>query len=119
MKIIPNYFPLQCGPNSDNGPKATGYTMWLSATDTYNWAHCPGHYWPGSQTSDNRLLIVVDSNGLCDGSMNGKDFPDDLSGNELEALVADHLPADCRHLWPCWEPAAPTPTIPAPLTPAD
>jgi hypothetical protein len=29
--------------------------------------------------------------------------PDVGSGGELEAIVADHLPAHLRHLWPVWE----------------
>ena len=103
----------------DPSTPITGYVLWLSANDTYNWAHKPSASWPCSQTSSNRLVIVCDDNGLCDISMNGKDTPDDLSGDEVSALVADHLPADCRHLWPCWEPTVATPTISAPLTPAD
>jgi hypothetical protein len=81
--------------------KITGYALWLSASDTYNWAHRPGSSWPCSQLSDNRCLVVCDDNGLCDFTLNGRDG--DIDGNELDACVADHLPADCRHLWPVWE----------------
>ena len=45
-------------------------------------------------------MVGVDSNGLCEFTMNGRDG--DVSGDELQAIVADHLPADCRHLWPVW-----------------
>lgn len=81
--------------------KITGYTLKLSARDTYNWATRPGAAWPCSDLRDNRCVVQVDSNGLCDFSLNGRDG--EVSGNELDACVADHLPLDCRHLWPYWE----------------
>ena len=76
--------------------------MWLSSSDTYNWATRPGNSWPCSIVSGNRLMVVVDSNGLSDLTVNGRDGAD-IDGNELEAIVADHLPPDLRVFWPCWE----------------
>lgn len=80
----------------------TGYTLWLSADDTYNWARRPGAAWPCSTTSHNRLVVEVDSNGLCGLAVNGKDDNGEIDSNELEAIVADHLPTKARHLWPTW-----------------
>ena len=93
---------------------ANSYTLWLSATDTYNWAHKPGAHWPCSDLSGHRACVCVDSNGLCDLTIDGK-YDQDCSGNELSAIVADHLPASYRHLWPVWESA---PLTSAPLTSA-
>lgn len=84
-----------------NGDKITGYRMCLSASDTYDWAHKPGAAWPCSTISDKRIAVTVDSNGLCDFTMNGRYA--DCDGNELSAIVADHLRAEFRHLWPTWE----------------
>lgn len=88
--------------------KTIGYTLWLSARDTYRWANRSGARWPGSTLADHRLVVTVDQNGLCDLTVDGRyDWADldgnDLDGNELDALVADHVPAGCRHLWPVWE----------------
>lgn len=80
---------------------AKGYTLWLSANDTYRWANRPGSSWPCSDCSGERLAIVVDSNGLCDFTMNGRSA--DIDGTELEAIVSDHIPPSVRHLWPTWE----------------
>ncbi|MHC4622206.1 MAG: hypothetical protein ACYTEQ_31105 [Planctomycetota bacterium] len=79
-----------------------GYTFRVSARDTYNWAHRPGQTWPCSCLSDKHLVVDVDASGLCDLHVNGKDNVD-VDGTELEALVSDCLPADCRHLWPTWQ----------------
>jgi hypothetical protein len=84
-----------------------GYTMWLSANDTYWWADGQGPTklrWPGSVCSGKRLVVVVDDNGLIDMAINGKDHIDGLGGHELDAIVSDHLPKDLRHFWPTWEP---------------
>jgi hypothetical protein len=85
-------------PNSKTNP--TGYVMKLSANDTYNWANRDGARWPCSDLSGNRCLVVVDSNGLLDFTLNGKDG--DCNGDELDAIVADHLPKSLGHLWPVW-----------------
>ncbi len=80
--------------------KVVGYIMHLSASDTYAWARKPGAAWPCSECRNNRIMVSVDGNGLCDFTMNGKSA--DMDGTELDAIVSDHLPADCRHLWPVW-----------------
>jgi hypothetical protein len=91
---------MRISKHQDNG-RVTGYTLWLSATDTWLWARKPGAIWPCSTLSNNRLMVMVDRNGLCDLTINGRDG--DCDGNELDACVADHIPDDCKHLWPTWE----------------
>ena len=80
-----------------------GYTMKLCARDTYDWAHKPGAVWPCSMLADRRAVVVVDSNGLCDLSINGGRGEQDIDGSELTAIVGDFLPKEARHLWPTWE----------------
>ena len=80
--------------------KVESYSLWLSANDTYNWAHRINNSWPCSQLSNNRFFVYVDSNGLCDFTLNGRDG--DCDATELSACVADHITEDCKHLWPCW-----------------
>ena len=61
----------------------------FSAKDTYEWATRPGHAWPCSQLSGNRVVASFDSNGLTDLSINGKDG--DCDAVELTAICADAL----------------------------
>ena len=90
--------------HTDGDGAIVGYTMWLSARDTYDWAHRDGARWPCSATSDRRLVVGVDGNGIHGLAVDGhEDHDGDIGSDELGAIVADHLPADCRHLWPTWE----------------
>ena len=82
-------------------PTPSGYTLRLSAQETWDWAI--GHGWPGSMLSGRRVRLEVDSNGLCDLAIDGGRGDQDCPSEELNALVSDHLPAAFRHLWPCWE----------------
>ena len=68
------------------------FTRWLSARDTYDWAHEPHASWPCSTLSDKRVVAVFDSNGLCDFAVNGRDA-NDIDGTELSAMVADFMRA--------------------------
>jgi len=80
-----------------------GYTMWLSARDTYAWANKPGAVWPCSKLAGHRCVIDVDRHGLCGLTFDGQEENVGLDRNELDAIVADHLPRGLRHLWPVWE----------------
>ena len=79
-----------------------GYTMWLSARDTYAWANKEGAVWPCSRLAGHRLAVVVNRNGLfeliSDGHQTGS-----VNESELIAIVTDHLPKGLRHLWPSYE----------------
>jgi len=77
------------------------YHLSLSADETYEWAHRPNNVWPCSQLSGHRLWVAVDQSGLHDMTIDGK-YGVDIDSDELCACVADHLPDDCKNLWPCW-----------------
>jgi hypothetical protein len=64
--------------------------LWLSANDTYNWAHRTGNAWPGSDLSGRRLFAEFDGNGLCDLAIDGRSDVD-VDVNELNACTSDHL----------------------------
>jgi len=78
-----------------------GYNMWLSAKDTYDWAHRPGKCWLCSRCSGHSLFVGVDSNGLYDFTIDGKQG--DVDGTELDAIISDFLPPKFRHMYPTWE----------------
>ena len=82
-------------------PENSGYTLWLSRSDTYDWAHRPGNSWPCSVLSDHRVVVCVDRNGLVDRAIDGKTDMD-CDNAELMAIVSDNLPEDLHHLWPVW-----------------
>lgn len=91
--------------HADNKTLVTYYQICLSAKETTAWARKPNATWPCSTLSGHRLMACVDSNGLCDLTIDGKfpSNPDVGSSGELEACITDHLSKDCRHLWPTWE----------------
>ena len=66
--------------------QGTGFTVWLSASDTYDWAPC----WPCSTLKDKRLKAEYDSNGLLDLTVNGK-YPDSIDASEMSAVVSDFV----------------------------
>lgn len=69
-----------------------GTKIWLSANDTYNWAHKPGAAWPCSDLSGRRVFAEFAKNGdLVDLSIDGGRGDQDCSSNELDAIMADHL----------------------------
>jgi hypothetical protein len=82
---------------------AVGYTLWLSANDTYNWAHRPRHRWPCSTLSNKRLRIDVDNSGLSDLTVNGKPNLDNIDAIEFDALVSHFtVNTEAMGLWPIW-----------------
>ncbi len=89
----------------ERGGLAIIYMLNLSANETYDWAHRPGQAWPRSMLSGHRLWVHVDQSGLCEIRIDGvySTGREDLSTNELNACIGDHLPKNCKHLWPCWE----------------
>ena len=78
----------------------SGFNLWLSARDTYDWAHRAGASWPCSTLSDKRLFVQFDSNGLLDLSINGRDG--DCDGHELSAMVCDHVADKLPKDNPAW-----------------
>ncbi|MEE9383204.1 MAG: hypothetical protein V3V08_07305 [Nannocystaceae bacterium] len=83
-----------------------GFTIWISAHETREWATRPSAGWPCSTLAGHRLRAEYDENGLLDLSVDGKDPSAStrsgrglwINGNELSAIVADHcddLPRQC------------------------
>lgn len=85
----------------------TTVKLWLSATDTEDWATRPGESWPCSGLAGKRLFAEFDRNGLVDIAVNGKagDCTGQHSGNsaEFNAITSDHL----RQFLPKEHPAYP------------
>ena len=70
-----------------------GYTkLWLSANDTYQWAHKAGTSWPCSFLADKPLFAEFDSNGdLIDLAINYRHGDQDCPGDEFKAITDDFL----------------------------
>lgn len=63
--------------------------LWLSARDTYEWAHRDGANWPCSTLADKRLFVEFQANGdLVDLTINGNGSAD-CDANELNAITSD------------------------------
>lgn len=75
-------------------------TLWLSANDTYNWAHRSGSSWPCSQLSGRRLMAQFDSNGLCDITIDGRNR--DCDATEFNAITSDYLATRLPADHPAW-----------------
>ena len=66
-----------------------GTRVWISARETYAWAHKPGARWPCSTLSNKRLFAAFDTRGdLVNIAINGRSDAD-CSGAELDALLED------------------------------
>lgn len=74
-----------------------GTTIWLSANDTFDWAHRPTATWPCSTVSGKRLKVHYSPRGDLDGlTINGQYIDDDctceaINGLEFNACLQDHL----------------------------
>ena len=64
--------------------------LWLSADDTYDWAHKSGAIWPCSKLAGKRLFAEFDENGLVDYRVNGRDGID-IPSDEFNAITSDSL----------------------------
>ena len=83
----------------DNGMSVA---LWLSARDTYDWAHRPGSSWPCSTLADRRVFCAFDRSGLVELAVDGNDAPDDLDAHELNALTSDFLARRLKPDHPCY-----------------
>lgn len=70
---------------------ATQVVVWISARETYDWAHRADAAWPCSRLSNKRLCATFDNHGLSELTVDGRSPSDDLDGTELSAICADHL----------------------------
>lgn len=66
--------------------------LWLSASDTYRWAHRAGSRWPCSTLSNKRLFAEFDDADLIDYTVNGKSGVD-VDASEFNAIIADFTPS--------------------------
>lgn len=73
--------------------------LWLSARDTYEWAHKPDASWPCSTLSNKRVFAEFDRNGLCDLGINGHSRNCDV--HELNAITSDFLRGRVPKEHPC------------------
>ena len=64
--------------------------IWLSANDTYNWAHKAGAVWPCSTLANKRLFAQFIDGDLVDITINGRDAHD-IDGAEFNAIISDFL----------------------------
>ena len=71
----------------------TSTTLWLSARDTYDWAHKPGAAWPCSTLAGHRLCATFDDGDLVDLTINGRRDSKDIDGHEFSAMTDDFLAA--------------------------
>jgi len=88
----------------------TGFTIWLSATNTQCWAlgfnKWNGIKWPCSALGGRRLRADFDTGGLVDLTIDGRAVSErlELPSDELNAILYDHLkdslPTDhsCYHV---------------------
>jgi len=92
---------MYVNPRTEPSGAICGYTMLLSRRDTRAWADRPNSQWPYAALAGHRVHVGVDRNGLA--SLMIDDHRAACPAPELAAIVADHLPSQCRHLWPAWE----------------
>lgn len=64
--------------------------VWISADETYNWAHEPGAAWPCSTLSGKRVFAEFGRNGLVDIAIDGRNDTD-CDARELDAMIDDLL----------------------------
>lgn len=84
--------------------RGNSFTIWLSADDTYEWAHRIGFAWPCSTLAGHRLRASFDTCGLYDIAIDGK-FPgigSDVDGSEVSAIVSDYAAARIRPEHPAY-----------------
>ena len=69
-----------------------GVKLWLSANDTYQWAHKAGASWPCSFLADKPLFAEFDNTGdLVDLAINHGRGNQDCPSNEFTAITDDFL----------------------------
>ena len=70
----------------------SGTWLWISARETWDWAHKPRGLWPYSEIAGHRLFVAFTSKGdLVDVAIDGSNA--DVSVFELNAITSDFLRA--------------------------
>lgn len=83
---------LKVQSNSSVVGKVESFSLFLNELETYKWANRPYNKWPLSQISNHSLMVEFDQNGLVDLKIDNEYKDNDLSNNELNAIIWDHLP---------------------------
>ena len=68
--------------------------LWLSANDTYKWAHKTGACWPCSLLSGKQLFAEFDDGDLVDFTVNDNTtstIARNIPSNEFNAITSDYL----------------------------
>lgn len=81
--------------------QGNGFSLWLSANDTYNWANKRNAWWPCSFLSGKRLVVQFDRNGLLDLTINGGKGDQDCPADELSAIVVSFVKNKINQDHPC------------------
>jgi hypothetical protein len=68
-----------------------GVKLWLSARDTYLWAHKPGAAWSYSFLEGKSVFAEFDRHGLVDIIVNGGRGDQECPSDEFNAIAYDHL----------------------------
>lgn len=72
--------------------------LWLSANDTYDWAHRPRAQWPCSTLAGHRVYAEFQNGDLVDlrvdGRWNGR-TAERIDGDEFNAMTSDFLREKC------------------------
>lgn len=68
------------------------YKVWLSANDTYAWAHAPNKTWPCSVLSGKSLFAEFCHGDLVDVRLNGKAVNNgmEIPFDEFNAIIEDY-----------------------------
>ena len=74
------------------GAKIDWFKVELDAEETYKWANRPLNKWPLSQVSDHKLMVEFNKTGLIDLKIDGEYKNNNLSSNELNSIIWNHLP---------------------------
>ncbi len=79
----------------------TWVKLWLSANDTYNWAHRPNRGWPCSSLAGHRLFAEFSNGNLVDLTIDGRSDID-CDSTEFDAITSDFLAKKLPKDHPCY-----------------
>lgn len=65
--------------------------LWLSAEDTYAWAHRPGDIWPCSSLAGKTLFAEFEDGDLVDYAVDGIHGEDWVPVDEFNAITSDFI----------------------------
>lgn len=79
--------------------EVNGFDLTLTAEETRKWANTKP-YWPCSDLAGHKVKVEYDATGLVGLKIDGKyDHEFEVMGNELDALVDDHIEGEVGAFW--------------------